>query len=260
VVPPRYSESQAREAIAASRSWAEALRRLGMCDRGGAHRVLQRYARTVWEIDTAHFDPAAARLASLGRPARPLAEVLVEGSTVKSAQLKERLYREGIKTPACELCGQGEQWRGRPMALILDHVNGPHDDNRLENLRIVCPNCNATLDTHCGRNARRRPAELPCARCGTPFRPRSSRQRYCSAYCGQRRARPAGPRPEARRVERPPHDELLALVRELGWSAVGRRYGVSDNAVRKWVRAYERAASVPADVAADPADRVEVDV
>ena len=47
----------------------------------------------------------------------------------------------------CELCGQTESWRGRTMALILDHVNGVPTDNRLENLRIVCPNCAATLDT-----------------------------------------------------------------------------------------------------------------
>jgi transposase-like protein len=48
------------------------------------------------------------------------------------------------------------------------------------------------------------------------------------------------PRPGARRVMRPPYEQLLSEVEELGWSAVGRRYGVSDNAVRKWVRGYER--------------------
>lgn len=50
------------------------------------------------------------------------------------------------------MCGQGEEWNGKKMSLILDHINGVHNDNRLENLRIVCPNCNATLDTHCGKN------------------------------------------------------------------------------------------------------------
>ena len=58
------------------------------------------------------------------------------------------------------------------MALILDHINGVADDNRLENLQIVCPNCAATLDTHCGRANRRPLEEYPCERCGTAFRPR----------------------------------------------------------------------------------------
>jgi hypothetical protein len=40
------------------------------------------------------------------------------------------------------------------MSLIIDHINGVGDDNRLENLQIVCPNCAATLDTHCGRKNR----------------------------------------------------------------------------------------------------------
>ena len=123
------------------------------------------------------------------------------------------------------------------MALILDHVNGVADDNRLENLRIVCPNCAATLDTHCGRK-NRCPSRTECLHCGAAFAPRP-RQRYCSRSAARWDA--AGiPRPGARRVERPPYEQLVAEVAATGWSAVGRKYGVSDNAVRKWVRAYER--------------------
>jgi len=59
------------------------------------------------------------------------------------------LYQEKLKNKVCELCGQDENWNGKKMSLILDHINGINNDNRLENLRIVCPNCNATLDTHC---------------------------------------------------------------------------------------------------------------
>ena len=80
------------------------------------------------------------------------------------------------------MCGLGEEWRGRRMALILDHVNGVGDDNRIENLRIVCPNCAATLDTHCGRQNRRY-ADRACLHCGEPFHARTPQQRYCSRRC-----------------------------------------------------------------------------
>ena len=74
------------------------------------------------------------------------------------------------------------------------------------------------------------------------FIPTTLEQRYCSQACGTRAPAPnrGVPNPQRRRVERPPHDQLLREIEASSWSAVGRRYGVSDNAVRKWVRQYER--------------------
>jgi len=69
-----------------------------------------------------------------------------------SHNLKDRLYKEGLKERKCELCGQGEEWNGMKISLILDHINGKHWDNELINLRIVCPNCDAGLPTFKGRN------------------------------------------------------------------------------------------------------------
>jgi hypothetical protein len=151
---PRYDESEARRAVEESLSFAEALRRLGMRAAGGNHLTLKKYVR-LWQIPTDHFDPLFAQRRALGRRSiKPLDEILVEDSNYSRGSLKKRLYAAGLKQRACELCGQGELWRGRRMALILDHVNGVATDNRLENLRIVCPNCAATFDTHCGRNLR----------------------------------------------------------------------------------------------------------
>lgn len=244
-----YTEEQAREAIAASYSWAESLRRLGLCSTGGAWRVLKKYTE-IWGISTEHFDPAAARARNLKGKQKPLAEVLVQGSTYPRKDVKRRLLAEGLKMPVCELCGQGELWRGRTMAMILDHINGVRDDHRIENLRMVCPNCAATLDTHCGRRNRIERAWRSCLRCGKTFVPSSGRQRYCSRECGVRWDRSAKglgragcrgvPVVDARKAERPPYEKLLAEIEADGYCAVGRRYGVSDNAVRKWVRFYER--------------------
>jgi hypothetical protein len=240
--PLSYTEEQAREAIANSYSWAESLRKLGLCPSGGAWRVLKKYAE-IWGIATDHFDPAKCIGGNLRLPARSLEEVLVENSTYSRQHVKRRLFKEGLKEPVCEMCGQDEMWHGRPMGMILDHINGVRNDHRLENLRIVCPNCAATLDTHCGRKNRVEKAKRSCRRCKNPFVPGRPEQRYCSRDCGMRwdRSRLRGrPRPTSRRVSRPPYEQLLAEIEATSYCAVGRKHGVSDNAVRKWVEFYER--------------------
>ena len=241
---PRYSQEEARRAVRSSLSYAETLRRLGLCSTGGNWRTLRLWIER-WAIPTDHFDSRAAQRAGLLRRPRPLEEVMVEGSTYSRNHLKNRLYREGLKPRSCEVCGQGELWRGQPMSLVLDHVNGIRDDHRLENLRILCPNCAATLDTHCGRKNRMEISDRECLRCGNRFSPSYARQRYCSRECGRRapRANRGQPNPALRRTERPPHDELLRELAATSYSAVGRKYGVSDNAIRKWVRQNEREAA-----------------
>lgn len=174
-------------------------------------------------------------------------------STYERGVLKRRLLREGIKQPVCEICGQGELWLGRRMSMILDHVNGVSDDHRLENLRMLCPNCNATLDTHCGRNT---PRERICPGCQQVCVPSSNIHRYCSMRCWgtiAARSRRGVPHPAARKVERPSHEQLLNDVATMSMLAVGRKYGVSDNAARKWLRWYEApAAQVEVEPEAEP--------
>lgn len=65
--------------------------------------------------------------------------------------IKKRLYKLGIPEE-CSECGLTTIWNGKPITLQLDHINGIHNDNRIENLRIVCPNCHSQTDTFCGRN------------------------------------------------------------------------------------------------------------
>lgn len=250
--PLPFSKEDAEAAIAQSRSWSDALRLLGYAPKGSNYRTLQKWART-WGIAADHFDPdAGRRIASSGRRIA-LKEILVENSTYPRGHLKRRLLASGLKQPVCELCGQGEIWNGRRMTLVLDHINGISNDHRLENLQIVCPNCAATLDTHCGRNL---PRQRLCPGCKEPFAPETIHHRYCSQSCWGTTASllyRGRPHPETRKVERPSYEQLKIDVATMSFVAVGRKYGVSDNAVRKWLRWYERQNERHA--ASDPADR-----
>jgi len=135
------------------------------------------------------------------------------------------------------------------MSLILDHINGVPDDHRLENVRIVCPNCAATLDTHCGRNL---PRQRTCPSCQCSFEPRNIRHRYCSEKCWGVAAadlKRGIPHPELRKVVRPPYEGLMSDMKGMSLLAIGRKYGVSDNAVRKWIRWYQSARDRDASIA-----------
>ncbi|HEY3728242.1 MAG TPA: hypothetical protein VGL51_13770 [Solirubrobacteraceae bacterium] len=235
---PIYTLQEVREAVERSPSYAAALRLLGLRAAGGNHKTLKRHIAH-YGISTDHFHPNWTLRGPAAGPRIPLDEILVEHSSYSRWNLKRRLYDAGLKRRVCELCGQGEEWRGRSMTLILDHINGMATDNRLENLQIVCPNCAATLDTHCGRKSRLDLAPRACEHCGRSFVPKYPTHRFCSQACGVHSKGPRDPRPERRKVERPPYEQLRTEVAALGFSAVGRKYGVSDNAVRKWIRWYE---------------------
>lgn len=177
-----------------------------------------------YSIDISHFNFKSSGGNNQGKYGKhfkmPLNEILVSNSSYNRTHLKERLYKEGLKKHECELCKQNEYWQDKKMSLILDHKNGDNRDNRIENLRIVCPNCNATLSTHCGRNIKNKPPSCEVQKINIV----NSKQISISQ----------------RKVKRPPYEQLKKEIQTNGYSATGRKYSVSDNAIRKWIKFYEK--------------------
>lgn len=87
-------------------------------------------------------------------PRISLDKILKRNSNFQSFKLKKRLFKEGLKSPMCEICAWAEKSIDGRIPVELDHINGDNKDNRLNNLRILCPNCHSLQLTHRGRNSK----------------------------------------------------------------------------------------------------------
>jgi len=156
----KYSPEELAAAVASSRSYRQVLGVLGLSQSGGgAYATLQKRVAQMG-LDTSHFLGrgwnAKNWTGNLRSQARPLEELLVVDSDyLNTGRLKSRLLSAGLLENRCALCGLPPSWNQRPLVMRLDHVNGIRTDNRLQNLRLVCPNCDSQLPTFAGRNARR---------------------------------------------------------------------------------------------------------
>lgn len=178
-MPPRkYTDLQLACAVAESKNMREVLVKLGMAARGGNYENVWRQVRQL-SLSTDHFVgyDGPSNIKALGkmidrlgldishhlgqawrkgstrpvRAATPLSEVLVNGRPCHTRSLKKRLVDEGLKERRCERCRAG-RWFGQPLALELHHVNGNREDNRLQNLQLLCANCHSQTSTYRGRN------------------------------------------------------------------------------------------------------------
>lgn len=149
-----WTDEELIEAVTISKSYRNVLILLHLIPAGGNYDQIKRRI-TELNLSIDHFtgrgwnsgwvfDPRI--------PAQTLESLLVDGSLVQSFLLKKRLFKTGLKLPRCELCGWCQRALDGRIPVELDHINGRKHDNRLENLRVLCPNCHSLQSTHRGKN------------------------------------------------------------------------------------------------------------
>jgi hypothetical protein len=146
----KYTKEFLEEIVLKSTSMWDVVKHSGVSKQEGNYRYIRNLINR-YNIPTNHFEDQRT---GFSKVLKPLSEYLVKDRflTLSGNRLKTKLFSAGLKENKCEECEQGEIWRGKKISLILDHIDGDRKNNELGNLRIICPNCNATLDTHCGKN------------------------------------------------------------------------------------------------------------
>jgi transposase-like protein/5-methylcytosine-specific restriction endonuclease McrA len=159
-----------------------------------------------------------------------------------SHRLKNKLIETGIKNHSCELCGL-EKWMDQKVPIELHHIDGNRFNNNLSNLQILCPNCHAQTDNNSGKSNKKKEKILS----NIVRIPNRRKRKYlknktciCGSLIDKRSLSCKKCVNRKRKSPRPSLDILLNEVQELGYCATGRKYGVTDNAIRKWIKSYQK--------------------
>lgn len=217
----KYSNDEFIRIVLESSSYKDCLMKLGYHSNSGdsTNRLKQKIQQL--NIDVSHFTQKESI-------ARSVDNIFIKDSTADQKTLRT-WYLKGEYAPyICDICGQEPFWNGKKLTLILDHKNGINNDDRFENLHWVCPNCNAQLDTTNGKNINHGNYKInTCIDCGKVISPKAIRCINCE-YKHRTSEKVVG-------ISR---EELKQLIRSTPFTAIGKKYNVSDNAVRKWCEKY----------------------
>ncbi len=149
----RWSDDDLRSAVRAADSVRGVLLALNLIPAGGNYQHVTARIRELG-LATDHFTGQGWRRGKTFdfHPKKKLADILVKDSDFQSYKLKRRLFVAGLKEPKCEICGWAEHAEDGRIPVELDHINGDRRDNRIKNLRVLCPNCHSLQPTHRGKN------------------------------------------------------------------------------------------------------------
>lgn len=135
---------QLKHAVKTSTSYRQVIKKLGLIPAGGNYYQLQQYVKE-FKLSSSHFKGKGWNkgLTGIGKVRIPTEKILIKGSLFQSYKLKQRLFKEGLKPKHCEQCGWARTTEHGHLPLEVDHINGDRTDHRIENLRILCPNCHS---------------------------------------------------------------------------------------------------------------------
>lgn len=264
----RWTDEQLVIAVKSGCSIRGVLRQLSLDGAGTNYRTIKRHIHRLGLDISQWMGQGHLKGKSATWSIKPLDSILVEhsGYAGGTSSLKKRIIRKGLLKNECVLCGQLPEWKGKPLVMVLDHINGVNDDNRIDNFRLLCPNCNSQSDTFCrGAKGLIRKEKKICSSCGKESG-RCAKNRLCARCRGIKKSfpqrmcsvcgKPVSSRSvsgrckkcvgvgRGRKVNRPSYEELKQMVATMSMCAIGRKYGVSDNAVRKWIKVYDKDCSI----------------
>ena len=129
------------------------LKHFGFPNKGGNSKTLQKRLKHD-NIDFNHIPlgRGSNKNRAFGKRKIPLKNLLCKNSNYSGYKLKIRLIKENVIKNECSECGLTNVWNKKPISLQIDHINGDAKDHRLENLRLLCPNCHSQTDTFAGKN------------------------------------------------------------------------------------------------------------